>query len=136
MPPTKTWKSRERQVASVFGSERTPLSGGNSKQTRSDTLSPHFYIENKYAKRHAVWSLYDETKPKARKETKPPAIALCRKGSPGFMLCIHSDDLQDFIQACIDSGIYQNPERPSTGLDGVQGVPTTPDTLQDGSVQG
>lgn len=133
MPPTKTWKSRERQVATFFNSERVPLSGGNSKHTRSDTLSPHFYIENKYAQRHAVWSLYDETKPKAVKEGKPPAIALCRKNSSGFILCVHSDDLQDFIQACIDSQVYQ-PKSTSSAVGELQSLPAAPGSHTNGSV--
>ena len=41
----KTWKARERQVAKLLGTERTPLSGGNGKQTRSDSLSAEFFVE-------------------------------------------------------------------------------------------
>lgn len=43
----KRWKAFERRVARAFGCERTPLSGGSSRHTRSDTLHPTLYIECK-----------------------------------------------------------------------------------------
>ena len=88
----KAWKAFERRVAEYFGSERTPLSGGNSKVTRSDTFHPTLFIEAKQAVRHAVWTLHDKTKALARLESKTPLLVLSRKGSPGFMICIHSDN--------------------------------------------
>lgn len=42
-------KTQERRVARYFGVERTPLSGGASRHTRSDTLHPKLYIEVKSA---------------------------------------------------------------------------------------
>ena len=42
-------KTQERRVARFFGTERTPLSGGASRHTRSDTLHPKLYIEVKSA---------------------------------------------------------------------------------------
>jgi hypothetical protein len=42
-------KAHERRVARWFGTERTPLSGGASRHTRSDTLHPKLYIEVKGA---------------------------------------------------------------------------------------
>lgn len=43
------WKRYERRVARYFGTQRTPLSGGASRHTRSDTLDPRFYVEVKSA---------------------------------------------------------------------------------------
>lgn len=40
-------KTQERRVARFFGTERTPLSGGASRHTRSDTLHPTLYLEVK-----------------------------------------------------------------------------------------
>jgi hypothetical protein len=42
------WKGYERKVAKYFGTNRTPLSGINSRHdTHSDTLHPSLYIEVK-----------------------------------------------------------------------------------------
>lgn len=105
----KSWKKVEARIAKMFGSTRTPLSGGNSKHTRSDSLSPHFFIETKSRKKDAAYALYLKTRPLARKEGKPPMLALCLNNHPGALICVHSDDLQTFIKACIDSGVY-NPD--------------------------
>ena len=43
------WKKHERKVARRAGTERTPLSGLNSRHdTNSDSLSEEFYIEAKW----------------------------------------------------------------------------------------
>jgi hypothetical protein len=54
-------------------------------------------IEAKYRERHAVRTLFDATKNPARKEGKTPVLALIDKGRPGFLLCIHSDDLSNVV---------------------------------------
>ena len=89
------WKPRERQVARWFGSERTPLSGGNSKHTRSDSLHDRLYIETKGRKKFAAVTLWDDTAAKAKKEGKVPVVALVEKGRPGFWLLVHHTDLQE-----------------------------------------
>ena len=73
----KTWKARERQVASYFNTHRTPLSGGSSRHTRSDSLHDELFVECKLRKKHSVISLWDETNEMAKKESKTPVIALC-----------------------------------------------------------
>lgn len=46
----KAWKAYERRVARFFGSERTPLSGINSRHdTSSDSLHSTLYVETKSA---------------------------------------------------------------------------------------
>lgn len=47
MTPDAPWKRDERSVGEFLGTYRTPLSGGNSRQTRSDTLHPTLFIEVK-----------------------------------------------------------------------------------------
>lgn len=89
----KTWKAAERRIASYFGTERTTLSGGNGKQTRSDTLHEALFIEVKHRKKHSAVSLWDETKKLADKEKKTPVVCLCEKNRPGFWIMVHSDDL-------------------------------------------
>ena len=91
----KTWKKIEQKVASFFGSKRTPLSGGNSGHTRSDSLHPVLYIETKYRVVHSAVRLWRTTATLADLEEKIPVVALAEKGSRGFWLVIHSEDLQD-----------------------------------------
>ena len=96
--PDKAWKKRERDVANYFKGERTPLSGGNGKITRSDVIHEDLFIECKLKKKHSVISLWDATKKLAVKEGKTPVIALCEKNRPGFWLMLHSDDIEKLIQ--------------------------------------
>lgn len=44
---SKNWKNFERKIAKIFNTQRTALSGSNSKITSSDTLHPELYIEIK-----------------------------------------------------------------------------------------
>ena len=94
MTVRRTWKKRESNVASFFQGKRTPLSGGNSKITRSDVIHEELFIECKLKKKHSVISLWDETAELAKKEGKTPVIALCEKQRPGFWIMVHSNDLE------------------------------------------
>jgi hypothetical protein len=87
-----TWKAAERRIADYFGTTRTPLSGGNGKQTRSDTLHKGIFVEAKLRVTHAVVSLWRETKVLADKEKKIPVICLNEKGKEGFWIMCHSSD--------------------------------------------
>ena len=89
----KTWKKRERQVASFFGCIRTPLSGCNSAHTSADTLHERLYIEHKHRKRHALLTLYDKVKKLAQRENKIPVVTISEKGRHGFWIMVHSSDL-------------------------------------------
>lgn len=75
----KTWKKAERRVAAIFHTMRTPLSGGNSRQTRSDTLHERLFVETKYRKRFALVDLFIDTAAKAVTERKLPVLALVQK---------------------------------------------------------
>ena len=94
MVADKAWKQRERLVAAFFGAKgRTPLSGGNSGHTRSDTLHERLFIEHKHSVRHAITNLWDKTRTMAHKEKKIPVVTLSVKGRPGFWVLTHSSDL-------------------------------------------
>lgn len=96
MPPTKTWKQAERRVAALFGSLRQRLSGSSGRDdcSAADTTHPALFIEVKYRDVHAVRTLYDEVEKKAAKEHKTPLVCLVSKRKPGFLLCLHCDDLE------------------------------------------
>ena len=51
MTARRTWKQRESNVANFFQGQRTPLSGGNSKITRSDVIHDELFIECKLKKK-------------------------------------------------------------------------------------
>jgi len=90
---SKTWKRFELTVARFFGSERNPLSGGNSKHTRSDTLHKDLYIECKYRTAgSALDTLFADTDIKAVVEHKVPIVCTKKRGQSGFLITIHSDD--------------------------------------------
>ena len=52
-----TWKAMERQVASFFGTVRTPLSG-MCPTLKSDTMHPTLFIECKLRAEMPVWDAY------------------------------------------------------------------------------
>ena len=105
MPPTKTWKNHERKVAAFFGALRQRLSGssGRPDETASDTTHPRLFIEVKYRAVHTVRTLFDSTRALAIKEGKAPVVALVDRGKPGFLLCVHSDDLLEVAGMILDS---------------------------------
>ena len=95
----RTWKKAEGRVADLFGARRQVLSGSSGRDdlTRSDTTHLRLFVEAKYRERHAVRSLFDETKALARREHKTPVVALIDKGRPGCLVCVHCDDLPDVV---------------------------------------
>jgi hypothetical protein len=82
--PDTAWKRDEREVAEYFGTHRTPLSGGSSRHTRSDTLHPTLFIEVKTRSAvPATWSairrLFEEIEQKAAVERKRAILVTHRK---------------------------------------------------------
>ena len=94
---SRTWKKAEARVAALVGARRQVLSGssGRDDRTQSDTTHPRVFIEAKYRQRHAVRSLFDETKAKAPQGGQDARRGLIDKGRPGCLVCVHSDDLPD-----------------------------------------
>ena len=89
-----TWKGVEARLAKEFGTFRTPLSGGNSRHTRSDTLHPKIFFELKHGSSaqmsyNKVCKLYGEVETQAFVENKIPVVVLHDKGSR---------DLQAFVK--------------------------------------
>jgi hypothetical protein len=100
-----TWKARERKIAAAFGTTRTPMSGGASGHTRSDTLHRRLFIEAKLRVKHSAVTLWDGTKELAGKEDKTPVVVLAEKNRPGFWVMCHVDDLK----AVADELVSQHP---------------------------
>lgn len=77
------WKKVEERVAAFIDTRRTPLSGGNSGHTRSDTLHPDIYAEIKHgAGCPRSWSgvldLFESTEELAAAEHKVALLVLHR----------------------------------------------------------
>ena len=96
MPTVPNWKRLELRVSKLFGTNRAPLSGGNSRHTRSDSLHDDLFISCKYSQKSALHSLYDEENPKAIKEDKIPVLCTMRARAKQFMVSIASTDLEEF----------------------------------------
>ena len=94
----KSWKKLEQKVARMHNTERTPLSGGNSKQTRSDTLDETFFIECKLRKDPAIWNLYETVEELAKKENKIPVLVIKKKGKHGELFIVNDRYLKAFIE--------------------------------------
>jgi hypothetical protein len=82
------WKKVERRVAVFCGTTRNPTSGGNSKQSRSDSLHPRWFIETKHGGGcPKSWpkaiALFEQTEQLARKEGKEALVVLHSKRAQG-----------------------------------------------------
>lgn len=83
-----TWKRVERDIAKFFGTNRTPLSGINSRHTASDTLHEDLFIEVKYRRYQTVISFWDDI------EEEPAVINLKRTEDGSEWLLFHSKDFE------------------------------------------
>jgi len=96
----QTWKRAEKRVADFFQTRRRPLSGLNHGTGRGDDCQHEsLYIEAKHgvsAMLTQAAALFRHTKKKQEKEAPEmtPIIALCPKSMEGFLLVVHSSDLE------------------------------------------
>lgn len=90
----KSWKRNEREAAAFFGAYRNRLSGSSGRDcdSKSDSTHARLYMEHKRAKRHALWSLMDDTAAKAKDEGKLPVIMLKEHGRRGWLVVMLSAD--------------------------------------------
>ena len=94
-----TWKQFERDVATLFGTKRVPLSGSNSGHgTNSDTLHERLYIECKVRQKISLWVLFEDTEKKAKAEKKIPVVAIKQKGSRGMLLVMRPNDVEKILK--------------------------------------
>ena len=101
MTARNTWKGFERRIAALFGSKRTPLSGGPGAPTGADTQHPRLFIECKLRAAPAIWTLWQDVAARAKREGKTPVLAVQRKHAKGALLVIHTDHLDELINARI-----------------------------------
>ena len=89
-----TWKSGERRIASQFKTKRTPLSGGNSGHTQSDTLHSELFIEVKHSKKYPKNSLWKKVEELSKKEKKIPLIIFIKKSYPNPLVLCRVNDIK------------------------------------------
>ncbi len=118
MQPSKHWKNIEAKVAKFFGTRRTPLSGGNSGHTRSDTLHPRLFIEAKHRKNSAAVNLYEQTVVLAKKEEKVPFLVLHKKKSRVYVVVCAMKDLIAISREIVDRGITDETQLESVSKTG------------------
>jgi len=94
----KTWKKLEQKVAKMRNTQRTPLSGSNSKHTKSDILDSEFFVECKLRKNPSIWNLYEQVERNAKKEKKIPVVVIKKKGKHGELFVVNDKYLKDFIE--------------------------------------
>ena len=92
MTHSRTWKKREQNIAEFFGTQRTSLSGGNSKITASDSMHESLFIEAKLRKNHTAVLFWEVAKRKTKKGI--PIAGLRLNDSDDHLLIIYSDHLK------------------------------------------
>lgn len=101
--PEKQWKQLERRIAKFFHTYRTPLSGGNSRITESDTLHNKFFLEIKSRKALPFLKLFrEEIMPKAKKEKKIPILVIHETKHSDDLCFIRLKDLKSFVLTFIE----------------------------------
>jgi hypothetical protein len=98
------WTRAEAGAAAIFGAMRRVLSGSANRPDidGDDATHPRLYIESKLRAKHAVWSLWRDTRARAAKcrrgfqgGHKTPVLALREKGRHGILLVVHEDDFRE-----------------------------------------
>jgi hypothetical protein len=96
------WKNFERYVAAIFGTERTALSGGNGKVTRSDSHHPLLFLSCKYsqANNKGLRDLLTEERDKAKVENKTAVCVIGEAGDRANSLVVFAlKDIHKVIEA-------------------------------------
>jgi hypothetical protein len=132
----KTWKSVELRVAKFLGTTRNPLSGGNAKHTRSDSLHPTIFAETKHGQGcpqswTGVLELFAATEKLAATEGKTALLVLHRKGGNGvgdydaYVRVTTLEGKSESIVVCVPLSVA----RDLLTAPGARGDPATPSAL-------
>ena len=105
-----TWKQGERRIAEMFGTIRTPLSGGNSRHTRSDTLHLDLFIEVKHSKKYPKEVLVTKTFKEAKSEAKTPLLVFLKLNSSEPLILCKLKDLKEISEKMTFKGSKENKE--------------------------
>jgi hypothetical protein len=107
--PEPAWKRFERRVASDHGAFRQRLSGSSGRdagETRSDSLSPIYYIECKHNSESRLHGYYNETRKIFKNFSGPrgnrapvPLLQLTETAGGLRLFIFHSDVWEDWAVA-------------------------------------
>ena len=99
------WKNFERAVAKLFGTRRTPLSGGSSAHTRSDTLHSEIFIECKVRGKgmKTIYRWFSEAETQAAQESKIPMLVFREKGVNDPIIMIKQRDLEYIVKTLVEA---------------------------------
>jgi len=100
---SSTWKEGERRIARIFNTNRTPLSGGNSRHTRSDTLHKELFIEVKHRKVVPGEGTMKIIEQLAKEENKIPLCVFIKKGSSEPLLLCKLKDIKKIASYITDN---------------------------------
>lgn len=94
------WKVAEQKLAEEFGTNRRPLSGGNSRSGgRDDADHEHLHLESKYGNFcKPLFNLYKDTAAIARKEKKTPVLGLREHNTHGCLVVFNTKHFQIVIR--------------------------------------
>jgi len=93
----QAWKQLERRVAKFFGTVRTPLSGGNSRITRSDSLHNKLFIEIKSRRKVPFLKQFRETIKQAKQENKLPVFVIHEANHKDDICFMRLADTKKFV---------------------------------------
>ncbi len=94
MPKSNAWKAFEREIATLFGSFRVPLSGINSRHNAGDVILPDdlsLLIECKTRETSQHWTLFDVACKDAKRNGIDPIRTLLffkQKRKQGFIVTV------------------------------------------------
>ena len=101
----KTWKSVERRIAKFFGTQRTPLSGQNSRHTGADILHDKLFVEIKFRSKIPFMKTFKYTIEQAKKENKTPMVVFVEKNSRTPILMCNLYDFKKIVEEKNGTGI-------------------------------
>ena len=91
----KTWKRRERQVASAFGTTRKPVSGRSQDKDGDDCQHPKLHIQHKDGRQNArEFLLFDAAALKADEVGKVPIVTMTSPNRPVILVLCRLSDLK------------------------------------------
>lgn len=93
---SKRWKDKERDVAKKFNARRVYLSGGIHQD--GDVLHDELYIEVKYRKEWAIFSLFSEVERLAKDRNKIPLLVLSKKYDRDYIIVCRLGDVKEIAK--------------------------------------
>lgn len=97
-----SWKAEERRTCAALRMLRAPLSGrgggsGTSGDCYSDDARSWLYAEIKHYARAAIFTLFSDTRAKAKREGRRPVVVMHQKGTRNRVAVVDFDFLCELL---------------------------------------